>query len=51
MSPVVQRFAEVQGGWAKVESQESGGSAFAVFLPDGAGLRRDRPPAPVPSPR
>jgi hypothetical protein len=38
MSPVVRRFAEVQGGWAKVESRESGGSVFSVFLPDGAGL-------------
>ena len=38
INPVVERFAEVQGGWAKVESQESGGSAFSVFLPDGAGL-------------
>ena len=36
LSPVVQRFAEVQGGWAKVESAENGGSAFRVFLPDGA---------------
>ena len=36
LSPVVQRFAEVQGGWAKVESREEGGSAFRVFLPDGA---------------
>jgi hypothetical protein len=38
MSPVVQRFAEVQGGWVKVESREAGGSAFSVFLPDGAGI-------------
>ncbi len=38
MSPVVQRFAEVQGGWAKVESNGSGGSAFSVYLPDGAGI-------------
>ncbi|HEY5860549.1 MAG TPA: hypothetical protein VIX62_09720, partial [Actinomycetota bacterium] len=38
INPVVERFAEVQGGWAKVESQESGGSAFSVFLPDGAGI-------------
>ncbi len=36
LSPVVQRFAEVQGGWTKVESLEGGGSAFRVFLPDGA---------------
>lgn len=38
LSPVVERFAEVQGGWARVESRESGGSSFKVFLPDGAGL-------------
>ena len=37
MSPVVRRFAEVQGGWAKVENVEEGGSAFRVFLPDGDG--------------
>ena len=36
LSPVVKRFAEVQGGWAKVESRDGGGSAFRVFLPDGA---------------
>ena len=36
MSLVVLRFAEVQGGWAKVEDRESGGSAFRVFLPDAA---------------
>jgi K+-sensing histidine kinase KdpD len=35
MSPVVRRFAEVQGGWARVESREGGGSSFRVFLPDG----------------
>jgi signal transduction histidine kinase len=34
MSPVVRRFAEVQGGWAKVESREGGGSIFRVHLPD-----------------
>ena len=45
LSPVVQRFAEAQGGWAKVESLENGGSAFRVFLPDGAqaAARRGRP--------
>ena len=37
LSPVVRRFAEVQGGWAKIESVEDGGSAFRVFLPDGSG--------------
>ena len=38
LSPVVQRFAEVQGGRATVESREDGGSSFKVFLPDGAGV-------------
>jgi DNA repair exonuclease SbcCD ATPase subunit len=37
LSPVVRRFAEVQGGRATVESVESGGSSFRVFLPDAAG--------------
>ena len=37
MSPVVARFAEVQGGWARVEDRDNGGSSFKVFLPDGAG--------------
>jgi DNA repair exonuclease SbcCD ATPase subunit len=40
LSPVVRRFAEVQGGWARVESVEEGGSAFQVFLPDGSGEGR-----------
>ena len=35
LSPVVQRFAEVQGGWARVESLENGGTSFRVYLPDG----------------
>jgi hypothetical protein len=35
LSPVVRRFAEVQGGWARVEALENGGSSFRVFLPDG----------------
>jgi hypothetical protein len=38
LSPVVERFAEAQGGWARVESREGGGSSFKVFLPDGAGV-------------
>ena len=40
LSPVVRRFAEVQGGWARVETRDGGGSSFRVFLPDGgpAGL-------------
>ena len=38
MSPVVQRFAEAQSGWAKVEGREEGGSSFKVYLPDGAGI-------------
>ncbi len=39
LSPVVKRFAEAQGGWAKVESRPDGGSAFRVFLPDGSPAR------------
>ncbi len=35
LSPVVQRFAEVQGGWARMEALESGGASFRVYLPDG----------------
>jgi chromosome segregation ATPase len=35
LSPVVQRFAEVQGGWARVEALETGGTSFRVYLPDG----------------
>jgi hypothetical protein len=38
MSPVVTRFAEVQGGWARVEGREGGGSVFSVFLPDASPL-------------
>jgi signal transduction histidine kinase len=38
VSPVVRRFAEMQGGWAKVESRDGGGSAFRVYLPDAAPL-------------
>jgi hypothetical protein len=49
MSPVVARFAEVQGGWARVESREDGGSAFKVFLPDGA-KTQERPEAPATEP-
>jgi chromosome segregation ATPase len=40
LSPVVQRFAEVQAGWSSVESRDNGGSSFKVFLPDGAGTER-----------
>jgi hypothetical protein len=40
LSPLVTRFAEVQGGWATVESRDNGGSSFKVFLPDGAGSER-----------
>ena len=40
LSPVVQRFAEVQAGWSTVESRDNGGSSFKVFLPDGAGTER-----------
>ncbi len=35
LSPVITRFAEMQGGWTKIESRDGGGSAFRVFLPDG----------------
>jgi len=42
LSPVVERFAEIQGGWSTVESRDNGGSSFRVFLPDGAGVQ---PPA------
>ncbi|MDP9328336.1 MAG: hypothetical protein M3P10_09020, partial [Actinomycetota bacterium] len=42
LSPVVSRFAEVQGGWAKVESRPNGGSAFRVFLP-AEGIMPDSP--------
>ena len=45
LSPVVQRFAEVQAGWSTVESRDNGGSSFKVFLPDGAGTERPRCPA------
>jgi hypothetical protein len=44
---MVTRFAELQGGWAKVESRENGGSSFKVFLPDGAKPQR---PADASSP-
>jgi hypothetical protein len=37
LSPVVARLADVMGGWAKVESRPSGGSAFRVYLPDQSG--------------
>ena len=42
LSPVVSRFADVQGGWAKVESRPNGGSAFRVFLP-AEGIMPDSP--------
>lgn len=45
LGPMVKRFAEVQGGWSKVESRENGGSSFKVFLPDGA--RTERPESPT----
>lgn len=35
LSPMVRRLAEVQGGWAKIEPREGGGSSFTVFLPAG----------------
>ncbi|HUL86394.1 MAG TPA: hypothetical protein VLX89_12855 [Actinomycetota bacterium] len=36
ISPVVRRLAEVQGGSVIAESRDGGGSAFRIFLPDGA---------------
>ena len=45
MSPVVSRFAEVQGGWARVEGRDNGGSSFKVFIPDGAGTERPARPS------
>jgi chromosome segregation ATPase len=47
LSPVVSRFADVQGGWAKVESRPNGGSAFRVFLPS-EGMMPDSPAAADP---
>ena len=35
LSPMVRRLAEVQGGWAKIEPRDGGGSSFTVFLPAG----------------
>jgi signal transduction histidine kinase len=45
-SPVVQRFAEVQGGWARVEPLDNGGTSFRVFLPDGGPDSAKGAPAP-----
>ncbi|MEX1265135.1 MAG: hypothetical protein WEE66_14580 [Actinomycetota bacterium] len=45
LSPVVARFAEVQGGWARVESRDNGGSSFKVYLPDGAGAEQPARPS------
>ena len=36
VSPIVRKFAEIQGGSIKAEAID-GGTAFRVFLPDGAG--------------
>ncbi len=47
MSPVVRRFAEVQGGWARVEARDDGGTAFRVFLPDAAGPEGAKSPDEV----
>jgi chromosome segregation ATPase len=47
ISPVVRRFAEVQGGWAKIEARENGGTAFRVFLPDAASPARASSGAPA----
>ena len=43
ISPVVRRFAEIQGGWIKSEALDGGGAAFRVFLPDGAGTGATTP--------
>ena len=64
LSPMVHKLAELQGGWAKVEGREGGGSAFQVFLPvngPGSGVAADdegeaptanaRRPRPRPRPR
>jgi signal transduction histidine kinase len=45
LSPMVRRLAEVQGGWAKIEPREGGGSSFTVFLPAGGAAG----PAPEPA--
>jgi hypothetical protein len=54
LSPMVRRLAELQGGWAKVEGREGGGSAFQVFLPvngpgTNAGAAGDEPEGQEPS--
>jgi hypothetical protein len=46
ISPVVRRFVELQGGWVKSEATESG-TAFRVFLPDGAGQGGAAEPSPA----
>jgi len=43
ISPVVRRFAEIQGGWIRAEALDGGGAAFRVFLPDGAGTGATAP--------
>jgi predicted nucleic acid-binding Zn-ribbon protein len=46
ISPVVRRFAEIQGGWIKAEATE-GGNALRVYLPDGAGEDMSDAPSPA----
>jgi hypothetical protein len=46
ISAVVRRFVELQGGWIKAEATENG-SAFRVFLPDGAGHGAPAEPSPA----
>jgi hypothetical protein len=46
ISPVVARFAEIQGGWVKAEATENG-TAFRVYLPDGAGHGVPETPSPA----
>ena len=46
ISPVVQRFVELQGGWIKAEATDAG-AAFRVCLPDGAGTGVGSEPSPA----
>jgi hypothetical protein len=41
LSPMVRRLAEVQGGWAKIETRDGGGWAAQVFLPAGGSDTQD----------
>jgi signal transduction histidine kinase len=48
ISPVVQRFVDLQGGWIKAEEID-GGTAFRAFLPDGAGQGGSDEASPAPA--